>query len=120
MQVQGNHQELNQTLTTKSPVHCDGSMSTMEGSSIAANILQVVNTAAQLLSTGHQIYQAGVTLQISDLEHVTSDFQALLGKLEPYDGLDSQGWDKTDLGPLNTKHDKEVCFTYQAEGLVLT
>jgi hypothetical protein len=49
--------------------------------SLAANILQVVELSAKLLSKGREIQRAGSTIQNSELEAVTTDFAALSGKL---------------------------------------
>jgi hypothetical protein len=48
---------------------------------LAANILQVIELTQKLLSTGHQIYQAGATVQNSELEVVLKDFTILNERL---------------------------------------
>lgn len=70
-------------------------MEAIAGLSLAANILQVVDLSAKLLSKGREIQQAGSTIQNSELEAVTTDFAALNGKLK--------SWARPDpakLGPL--------------------
>ena len=70
-------------------------MEAIAGLSLAANILQVVELSAKLLSKGREIQQAGSTIQNSELEAVTTDFAALSGKLK--------SWARPDpaqLGPL--------------------
>jgi hypothetical protein len=79
-------------------------MEAVAGLSLAANILQVVDFAAKLLSTGHQIYEAGSTVQNSELELVISDFTALNDRL--------RSWTRPDpaaSGPL--AKDSQVCGT---------
>jgi hypothetical protein len=49
-------------------------MEAVAGLSLAANVLQVVDFASKLLSTGQQIYQAGSTVQNFELEVVVKDF----------------------------------------------
>ena len=70
-------------------------MEAIAGLSLAANILQVVDFSAKLLSKGREIQQAGSTIQKSELEAVTTDFAALSGTLK--------SWARPDpakLGPL--------------------
>jgi hypothetical protein len=76
-------------------------MEAIAGLSLAANILQVVELSAKLLSKGREIQQAGSTIQNSELEAVTTDFTALSGKLRL--------WARPDpakLGPL--AHENQV------------
>lgn len=70
-------------------------MEAIAGLSLAATILQLVDFTAKLLSTGHEIQQAGSTIQNSELETITTDFAALSGKL----GLWARP-DPTKPGPL--------------------
>jgi hypothetical protein len=48
---------------------------------LAANILQVIEMIQKLLSTGQQIYQAGATVQNTELEVVLKDFTVLNNRL---------------------------------------
>jgi hypothetical protein len=52
-------------------------MEAIAGLSLAANILQVVDFTAKVLSTGNQIRQSGSTVQNSELELVVRDYTAL-------------------------------------------
>jgi len=52
-------------------------MEAIAGLSLAANILQVIDFTATVLSTGNQIRQSGSTVQNSELERVVEDFTAL-------------------------------------------
>jgi hypothetical protein len=49
---------------------------------VAANILQVVELAHKLLSSGQEIYQAGATVQNSELEIALKDFMVLNKRLQ--------------------------------------
>ncbi|KAF2873771.1 hypothetical protein BDV95DRAFT_353084 [Massariosphaeria phaeospora] len=62
---------------------------------LAANILQVVDFSAKLLSAGHQIYQAGSTVQNAELALVAQDLRSLNNKLKMWARPD-----QTALGPL--------------------
>jgi hypothetical protein len=71
-------------------------MEAVAGLSLAANVLQVVDFASKLLSTGQQIYQAGSTVQNFELEVVVKDFEVLNKRL--------QSWSRPDpavFGPLS-------------------
>jgi hypothetical protein len=62
---------------------------------LAASILQVVDFASKILTTGHQIYQAGATVHNAELELVVNDFAILSKRLR------SRGRpDTLVLGPL--------------------
>jgi hypothetical protein len=52
-------------------------MEAIAGLSLAANILQLVDFTAKVLSTGNQIRMSGSTAQNSELELVARDFTAL-------------------------------------------
>lgn len=52
-------------------------METIAGPSLAANILQIVDFTAKVLSTGNQIRVLGSTVEISELELVVRDLTAL-------------------------------------------
>ncbi|KAI4701438.1 hypothetical protein J4E81_003178 [Alternaria sp. BMP 2799] len=52
-------------------------MEAIAGLSLAANILQVIDFTAKVLSTGNQIRQSGSTIQNSELERVVEDFTTL-------------------------------------------
>ncbi|KAI4631838.1 uncharacterized protein J4E87_002544 [Alternaria ethzedia] len=52
-------------------------MEAIAGLSLAANILQVIDFTAKVLSTGNQLRQSGSTVQNSELERVVEDFTAL-------------------------------------------
>jgi hypothetical protein len=54
---------------------------------LAANILQMVEMANKLLSTGQEIYQAGTTVQNSELEVVLEDLTVLNTRLQSQGGL---------------------------------
>jgi hypothetical protein len=72
---------------------------------LAANVLQVVDFAYKILSTGDQIYQAGSTVQNSELEVVLKDFTVLNTRLK--------SWVRPDpdvLGPL--EEDGQVSVIY--------
>jgi hypothetical protein len=72
---------------------------------LAANVLQVVDFAYKILSTGDQIYQAGSTVQNSELEVVLKDFTVLNMRLK--------SWARPDpnvLGPL--EEDGQVSVIY--------
>ncbi|KAG9199650.1 hypothetical protein G6514_008311 [Epicoccum nigrum] len=76
-------------------------MEAIAGLSLAANILQIVELAAKLLSKGREIQQAGSTIQNSEIETITTDFTALSAKL--------RSWARPDpakLGPL--AHEDQV------------
>jgi hypothetical protein len=72
---------------------------------LAANVLQVVDFAYKILSTGDQIYQAGSTVQNSELEVALKDFTVLNTRLK--------SWVRPDpdvLGPL--EEDGQVRVIY--------
>ena len=52
-------------------------MEAIAGLSLAANILQVVDSTKKVLSSVNQIRQSGSTVQISDIELLVADFTAL-------------------------------------------
>jgi hypothetical protein len=52
-------------------------MEAIAGLSLAANILQIVDFTAKILSTGNQIRQSGSTVENSELEKAIHDFRAL-------------------------------------------
>ena len=52
-------------------------MEAIAGLSLAANILQLIDFTAKVLSTGNQIRQAGSTVQNSELERVVGDVTIL-------------------------------------------
>jgi hypothetical protein len=54
---------------------------------LAANILQMVELGNKLLSTGQEIYQAGTTVQNSELEVVLKDLTVLNTGLQSQGGL---------------------------------
>lgn len=73
-------------------------MEAITGLSLAANILQIVELAAKLLSKGREIQQAGSIIQNSEIETITTDFTTLSAKL--------RSWARPDpakLGPLARK-----------------
>ena len=77
------------------------SMEAIAGLSLAANILQVVDFTAKLLSKGREIQQAGSTIRDSEIKTIATDFAALSGTL--------RSWarpDPTKLGPL--AHENQV------------
>jgi hypothetical protein len=82
--------------------HCTlFSMEAIAGLSLAANILQVVDLTAKLLSKGREIQQAGSTIQNFEIETITTEFAGLSGKL--------RSWARPDpakLGPL--AHESQV------------
>ncbi|PSN68727.1 hypothetical protein BS50DRAFT_520818 [Corynespora cassiicola Philippines] len=49
---------------------------------LAANVLQLVELGAKLLSTGNEIYQAGSTVENAELEIITKDLTALNERLK--------------------------------------
>ncbi|KAH7385205.1 hypothetical protein DE146DRAFT_792111 [Phaeosphaeria sp. MPI-PUGE-AT-0046c] len=51
---------------------------------LAANILQIVDLAGKLLSTGSEIYQAGTTVENAELEVLTKDFGLLSTRLRSW------------------------------------
>jgi hypothetical protein len=76
-------------------------MEAIAGLSLAANILQVVELSAKLLSKGREIQQAGSTIQNSEIKTITTDFAALSEKLR----LCARP-DPAKLGPL--AHESQV------------
>jgi hypothetical protein len=70
---------------------------------LAANILQVVELAYKLLSTGHEIYQAGTTVQNSELEVLANDFTILRKRLTSCDHQSTSV-----LGPLTETDQVDV------------
>ncbi|KAH6878729.1 hypothetical protein BKA58DRAFT_452914 [Alternaria rosae] len=52
-------------------------MEAIAGLSLAANIVQLIDFTAKILSTGNQIRQSGSTVQNAELERVVEDFTAL-------------------------------------------
>lgn len=76
-------------------------MEAIAGLSLAANILQVVDFSAKLLTKGREIKQAGSTIQESELKTIAADFAALNNEL--------RSWARPDpakLGPL--AHEDQV------------
>ena len=59
-------------------------MEAIAGLSLAANILQIVDFTAKVLSTGNQIRQAGSTIQNAELDLVVRDFTALNERLKSW------------------------------------
>jgi hypothetical protein len=59
-------------------------MEAAAGFGLAANVLQVVDFAYKILSTGDQIYQAGTTVQNSELEVALKDFTILNKRLKSW------------------------------------
>jgi hypothetical protein len=51
---------------------------------LAVNVLQVVDFASKVLTTGHQIYQAGATVHNAELEVVVNDFSILSKRLRSW------------------------------------
>ncbi|KAF9697426.1 hypothetical protein EKO04_004561 [Ascochyta lentis] len=70
-------------------------MEAIAGLSLAANILQVVEFTANVLSAGRQISQAGSTVQNSELGVVVTDFTALNDRVKIWARPDPAA-----LGPL--------------------
>lgn len=52
--------------------------------SLAANILQIIDLARKLLSTGSEIYQAGTTVENGELEILTKDLSLLNSRLRSW------------------------------------
>lgn len=59
-------------------------MESLAALGLAANILQVVDFTANLLSTGKEIYQRGSTVQNSELEVVVKDLTSLNDPLKSW------------------------------------
>lgn len=56
-------------------------MESIEALSLAVNVLQVVDCAGKLLSTGYEIYQAGTTVELSELDILIKDFTLMNTRL---------------------------------------
>jgi hypothetical protein len=78
-------------------------MEAIAGLSLAANILQIVDFTAKVLSTGNQIRLSGSTVQNSELEVVVLDFTALHERITSWARPNPAGW-----GPL--AKDSQVCY----------
>lgn len=59
-------------------------MEAVAGLSLAANILQVIDFSAKVLSTGREIQQAGSTIQNSELETIATDLAGLSRELKSW------------------------------------
>jgi hypothetical protein len=77
-------------------------MEAIAGLSLAANILQIVDFTAKVLSTGNQIRLSGSTVQNSELELVVNDFTTLNERITLWTRPDP-----ANLGPL--AKDVQVC-----------
>jgi hypothetical protein len=77
-------------------------MEAIAGLSLAANILQIVDFTAKVLSTGNQIRQSGSTVQNAELERVVDDLTGLNGRIALWARPDPAS-----SGPL--AKDSQVC-----------
>lgn len=59
-------------------------MEALAGLSLSANILQVVHFTTDLLTNGHNIYQAGSTVQNAELQMVVQDLTVLNNRLKTW------------------------------------
>jgi hypothetical protein len=78
-------QDASSSLAVSLPHLLRRSITSMEGIAafgLAANILQVVELAYKLLSSGQEVYQAGTTLQNAELEVALKDFTVLNKRLQ--------------------------------------
>jgi hypothetical protein len=101
-------------LGSRPSLHClsiPDEMEAVAAFGLAANILQVVEFAYKILSTGDQIYQAGSTLQNSELEVAVRDFTVLNSRLKSWvrPGSDFLG-SLEEEGQVCTMHNRDARF----------